>query len=452
MSVAAPLSHRFFAALLASLISIVPALVAADPAVDVAFRPLTGATGALAVDLQSGKEIFSHNADLKLKPASILKLAITYAALKEFGPDYTFATDFYISGKGTDRVLTVRGGGDPTLTNESMYVIAHEIAARGVSQIRSIVLDNSLFVGTNRSGARAYESAAHPLTLNFNSIRVWGCRGIDGVIRVGADPDSYAPQISAKVGSGKESILSMSSFDGPGKILTVTGTLSAEEPCVSAYRSVPNVDQYFGTVFRDYLLHVGIKVSGTVEIGKAPSTEPFYTFRSKPLIEIVTGLNHFSTNMIAESLLYLLGRSGDSASRDAGMRKLSSTLQSIGIESNEYALEDASGLSHDNQITVRAIAKILRAGLSDPTISAEYASSLSILGRSGTLKRRDSADGEIFMRGKTGSLDGVSSLAGTLITKRGAQLLLVLIENQVKEKGEASDWEDKIVRDLYRTY
>ena len=77
-------------------------------------------TGAIAVDLTTGKAVFAHNAGASLLPASNEKLALTYAALVVLGPTFRMRTELLGEGHLRDGVvwegdLVLRGYGDPTL-------------------------------------------------------------------------------------------------------------------------------------------------------------------------------------------------------------------------------------------------------------------------------------------------------------------------------------------------
>src|SRR5262245_56029900 len=58
-----------------------------------------GSSAAVAVDLASGRTLFARNADVALAPASNEKLAVTYGALVELGPDYRFRTEVLGDGR-----------------------------------------------------------------------------------------------------------------------------------------------------------------------------------------------------------------------------------------------------------------------------------------------------------------------------------------------------------------
>src|SRR5262249_33562028 len=97
--------------------------------------------------------LFEYNADEPLKPASVLKLFTTAAALQRFGPQFALETSVYLAGDE----LWVLGGGDPGLgderlaTRDGQTVLstfehwAALLRERGVTAISKIVLDDFVF-------------------------------------------------------------------------------------------------------------------------------------------------------------------------------------------------------------------------------------------------------------------------------------------------------------------
>ena len=85
-----------------------------------------------------------------MNPASVMKLVTTTVALELLGPAYTWRTEVHLAGKlqneRLDGDLILRGGGDPHLTMESLWMLLRDVRARGVREITGdLVLDRSLF-------------------------------------------------------------------------------------------------------------------------------------------------------------------------------------------------------------------------------------------------------------------------------------------------------------------
>jgi D-alanyl-D-alanine carboxypeptidase/D-alanyl-D-alanine-endopeptidase (penicillin-binding protein 4) len=91
------------------------------------------------------------NADVSVNPASTMKLVTTYAALEMLGPTHQWKTEFYTDGTLSNGVLRgnlyLKGGGDPKLNMERLWLLMRDLRANGVQQVTGdLVLDRSHFV------------------------------------------------------------------------------------------------------------------------------------------------------------------------------------------------------------------------------------------------------------------------------------------------------------------
>lgn len=91
------------------------------------------------------------NADVSVNPASTMKLITTYAALEMLGPTYQWKTEFFTDGTLSDGILHgnlyLKGGGDPKLNMEKLWLLMRDLRANGVRQVTGdLVLDRSYFV------------------------------------------------------------------------------------------------------------------------------------------------------------------------------------------------------------------------------------------------------------------------------------------------------------------
>ncbi|MGA9193751.1 MAG: D-alanyl-D-alanine carboxypeptidase, partial [Pseudolabrys sp.] len=100
-------------------------------------------SGLVLVMDADGNELVAQNADEPFVPASITKIVTAWLALEILGGDYRFQTRFYLDD---DRVLYVRGGGDPFLISEELALLAPRlVAAVGKQPLTGIVLDASYY-------------------------------------------------------------------------------------------------------------------------------------------------------------------------------------------------------------------------------------------------------------------------------------------------------------------
>src|SRR2546422_7667143 len=124
----------------------------------------------LVVD-EKGNELIAQNADQPFVPASVTKIVTAWLAMEGLGGDYRFETRFYLD---KDRVLYVRGGGDPFLISEELAPLATElVAAIGKEPITGIVLDASYYPSNLRIPGivdtdEAYNAPSSALAGNFN--------------------------------------------------------------------------------------------------------------------------------------------------------------------------------------------------------------------------------------------------------------------------------------------
>src|SRR5262245_10123116 len=100
-------------------------------------------SGLVLVMDEKGNELVVQNADRPFVPASVTKIVTAWLAMEVLGGDYRFETRFYLDD---DRVLYIRGGGDPFLISEELAQLALElVAVIGKQPLRGIVLDSSYY-------------------------------------------------------------------------------------------------------------------------------------------------------------------------------------------------------------------------------------------------------------------------------------------------------------------
>jgi len=430
-------------------------------ALEVLIEPSQVASTALvARDLGSAETIFDLNGGLPLKPASVLKLATSATALNQLGAEFVWKTEIGISGlsHGKAQVVSIRGVGDPSLTIESLWVLARRIRKAGVESIESIVLDESAFLDQKgRVGARAYEGGSSALAFNFNSVGLEICPsqvGKDATVII--DPSEAGALIEGRVATASKERepldiqdLSACQESSCNLIFKVSGSIARDAVCLQEYRSVERPAEYLAKVLRQLLRQLSVSGAQRIIFRAVPSSPNLsFSHASKSLRDVLVGLNNFSTNVTAEQLVFAIGSQQESYSAKLGLERISSYLRGLGVQSGQMQIVDGSGLSHENRLSAGAIVRVLEAQYQQPDSSVEFQGSLSIWGRSGTLKKRRPLPEGVLIRGKTGSLDGVSSLAGYIYRKGRAPIAFAILQNRVASKAKAVDIEDEAVEYL----
>lgn len=444
-------------------------LAAEDPhkAIRASIAAFSKRSAVSVIDLESGKPLFFLNDHRPLIPASVLKIVLSGAVLDRNDPERAFATEVWVEGRGSaPKSVIIRGGGDPSLTVESAWLLARRLRISGIREIETLGADNTAFIGVaTRGGGRAFEAGAAALSFNFNSVGVHVCPGdVGGDATVSIDPWESGiraeGRVSTVAGKGRSVTLSLDPVKRvPLLTYRVRGELGVNSECLTQYRSIEDPEQFFLETFRRLLEGVGITVKRYERDRVVTSSHTLLVAqRSKPLREILGDLNRFSNNFIAEQLLFLLGEKEILTAppqsffeRELGLARMSEYLHNVvGIDQQEFSFADGSGLSRENRLSAHAVTRTLRRIALTPSIAPEFETALSVAKRNGTLMRRKGFEERALIRGKTGTLDGVSSLAGYLTTARGRRIAYAVIQNGASGKDLAARRESNLVNTLWR--
>jgi D-alanyl-D-alanine carboxypeptidase/D-alanyl-D-alanine-endopeptidase (penicillin-binding protein 4) len=460
-------------------------------------------------ELDTGDVVYSHEADRLYTPASNTKLFTTAAALALIGPGYRVRTTVE-SATGPDKYgrlsgdLVLVGRGDPNLSGRTLPYnlktqrplspahvleeIADQVVAHGVKVIDGdIVADDSFFVYERYGSGWSQDdlvwewgAPVSALSINDNVVYVnilpaerVGERAFVGIApfaeyyhienRVLTSPAGTGPRkvfIQRQPGSNRLEIWGDIPLDDTG----VGEALAIEEPAEFCARLLWELLEKRGVVMygRTRARHTAMASLGTITVTtNAPSgggmdTQPISQppvvlaeHDSLPLGLDIQVINKVSQNLHAEMLLRLLGREkGTSGSIAGGLEVVRGFLTQAGVQPEEYAFYDGSGLSRQNLVSPRATARLLRYAAKQ-TWGAEYMESLPIAGVDGTLASRfKTLPPGVILRAKTGSLDHVNVLSGYLTTAKGERLVFsIMSNNQMLTNKKGADILDEIVRE-----
>jgi len=188
---------------------------------------------------------------------------------------------------------------------------------------------------------------------------------------------------------------------------------------------------------------------GSFRSGRTPKEAVLlYRADSEPLASLVRDMNKYSNNVMARHLFLALsaerhapGRAEDSA----GIVR--AWLHERGIVAPELVLENGSGLSRNERVGAATLAALLRSAWKSP-VMPELVSSLPIISVDGTLRRHGSAaSGRAHLKG--GTLDGVQSLAGYVLDRKGQRWIVVMMLNHAHANA-AQPALDALVEWVYR--
>ena len=348
---------------------------------------------AVVSELDDAHPVFARGTGVAM-PASTMKLLTSTAALATLGPEHTFTTRV-VRDRGNGIVLV--GGGDP-------------------------------FLGSKPAGGTAYPRRADVVTLARATARKLKADG-DHRVRLGYDatlftgprvdphwPDDYVPD---------------------GVVAPVTALWVDEGRPASGYGRVADPAAAAATTFASALHRSGIAVVGAPRPRRAdPSAAPLASVESAPLSEIVEQILTVSDNEGAEVLSHQVGlATGGEGSFADGARGVTRVLDSLGVPLHGAEVHDGSGLSREDRLDPDTLASVLALAASDahPELRAVI-TGLPVAGFSGSLETRfeDAApQGRGRVRAKTGTLTGVSALAGVATDLDGNPMVFVLMADRV---------------------
>ncbi len=356
-------------------------------------RASLGGFSILVVDPVSEKSIFSDQEGKARIPASVNKMLTAAAALSVLGPNTRLSTQTKISGSDVYLV----GGGDPLLPKAKGDNSLKSLAKKTIDALKSrnlknikLFYDDSLFTGPSLGPGWKTSFPKTGVAAPVSALRVGGAR-----IRAGSVARVLHPAKQA------------------------------------------------GQLFAKRLKKAGILVS-QVKGAQAPTgSSQLASVLSEPVSAIVEEMLRESDNDVAEVLAHLVGKKTvGEGSFAGGARATKLVLRQNGISSLNLNLFDGSGLSRRNKITSTTVAQVLTEMVrGDKPQWAAIATGLPVAGRTGTLDTRfdtkKTKAGAGVVRAKTGSLTGVSALAGTVLDKSGRLLVFVMMGNKVGSLSSA---------------
>ena len=185
--------------------------------------------------------------------------------------------------------------------------------------------------------------------------------------------------------------------------------------------------------------------------GRVPqNAQLIATFRHN-ISQILDRMMKKSDNFYAESMFYQTAasaRKGLARARDA--RDITKRLIArLGLGDNPYKIADGSGLSLYNYVSTELLCMLLRHAWRSPSIQDALLPSLPIAGVDGTLKdrmKKTSAQGNV--RAKTGTVTGISSLAGYCTAANGHQLCFAIINQGIMRAAAGKAFQDRVCKVL----
>ncbi len=421
----------------------------------------TSEVGISVFDLTTGEALYRHQDEKLYRPASVEKVITSVTALAELGTNYTFETSLRYTGhiendtlKGS---LYIIGGMDPELMDEDLNRLAEAVEAAGIRYVTDTIaadvsLMDSVYWGPGWSWddtPYSFQPYLSPLMLNRGCVDIEVtptqkdslpqvvCTPVSDYYSVVNEGKSHQPQ------AGKLTITR--DWLTNGNTFRISGNATRR---TTETLNVYNSQEFFFHTFLSRLQEKGIGASVQTYAECPLESDSLFTLK-RPISEVLDRALKESDNLCAEAMFYHLGV------RHAQHRRVSMAdgteaveafmVRALGFNPERYRIADGSGVSLYNYVSPRLLLEYLKYAYYNRDIFLELYEHLPIAGVDGTLKHRmkkTAAQGNV--RAKTGSVTGVSSLAGYVKAGNGHQLAFVIINQNVLKLSRARAFQNKV--------
>ncbi len=340
--------------------------------------------GIMVYDLTADTLVFAHNERQLLRPASTMKVLTAITALDYLEGSYRYSTSL----KYNDGDITVAGGMDPRFNTDDMNAFVEAIEKLKLDTIYGSLKADRSFKDDKLLGEGWCWDDKNPVLTPLP----WSRK------------DNFLEKFRQRLDDANITILPKDSIplDSLGNRIAVAS--SAVKPATLITRH-HTLDQILGRMMKE------------------------------------------SDNFYAETMLYQIAHrhGGRKASAKHAFYVMKQLIRKLGLNPSDYRLADGSGLSLYNYQTAELQTLLLRYAYHDSNIYSHLHSSLPIAGVDGTLKdRMKRTKGRNNVRAKTGTLSGISSLAGYLTTDSGSTLCFSIINQGIRRAAPAKAFQDKV--------
>lgn len=409
--------------------------------------------GIKVVSLGTQKCLYEHNPSKLFVPASILKLFTATAALYLLGSHFTFETSFCTNGVVNNNCLYgnlyLRGSGDPTFCYKQIEKLVLKLKDCGISHVQGdLVIDDSEFDEIHfgpgwmwDEGSVLFNSPISALNLNHNCVKV----------TVVSESTSERPLVRVEPAPSFMNVINNAQTSNSGSLscrrtkgdeIEVTGALS--ENTQSFQITVKNPREYTAHTLNHLFAKHTIELHGTTITGKTPEGVSVLALHQTPLKEVAWGTLKHSDNLYAECLCKKLAsiikkQQGTWAQGCTVIKEFLATH--VGLDPKTYKIVDGSGVSRYNLLAADQVVQLLTWLHASP-LGTEIISLLPAAGEIGSLKERLPGHA---LYAKTGTMTGITSLAGYLRTQSNDLLAFsILINGFVGPQNKYKALEDAI--------
>jgi D-alanyl-D-alanine carboxypeptidase/D-alanyl-D-alanine-endopeptidase (penicillin-binding protein 4) len=443
--------------------------------------------------LSDGRLLYARQPDLRVIPASTMKIVTAAVAADRLGWDFRFATRLDAIGAVRDGVLTgdlvVWSDGDPSIAAQDLRGAplfdewAAALRSAGIRRVNGrLIGDDGAFddepLGAGWAWdyvAAGYAAPSGALSYNENV----------AVLRVdpGPRPGTAAAIELGPPGHGLDVVNEVTTIEAsmpaaialarlPGSAaLVVRGSVPSGNGPLIRTTSIDNPTRFFVEALRLSLAGAGIPVTGgawdiddiadRTAIAASTARRRLAERRSEPLSSLIGYAMKVSQNFYGDMLLKTIGRAWDPPSgagstrpttTEKGRRAVRETLSAWQLPTDSLVMSDGSGLSRYNYLSADLLVGILRHAWADERLRGPFAAALPVGGHDGTLQSRMRASLlDRRIQAKTGTISNVRSLAGYAETTAGEKLAFAMVANHfIATNAEVDTVMERVLEEVVR--
>ena len=424
----------------------------------------TSDVGIAIYDLTADSMLYAYHSGKLYRPASVQKLFTAVTALHLLGADHAVQTLMLADSAQQDSILPgnlyLRGGFDSEFSEADMELMVEGLQRLGIRRIAGkVYADVSMKDSVPYNPGWSWDDAYYyyqpeltPLIYHKGYL----------TLRLTASSSRRRSRVSVYPETGLYPILNRTGGSGRFRLYRNLSTGSRQIIVQGRVRrrcteriTVPRPYELFADVFLSRLSAAGIQTGGYGGLRPAPLPADTLGGVARALQPILNRALKNSDNLSAESLFFQAAYEYVNAGRPSGERipctaadgaeAVRALFSEIGMDASAYGISDGCGLSPYDRTSADAVVVFLRYAASRPELFYPIYNALSVAGTDGTLRRRmrgTPAEGNV--RGKTGSVTGVSSLAGYLTAPDGHLLAFAILNQNARRSSEARKFQDAV--------
>lgn len=428
-----------------------------------------GLIGISVRSISSGEVLVEHNSDIRLHPASNMKLLTAVAAFNVLGGEYRFETEIRMDGKITGNELAgdlyLIGKGDPTLVVNDFKTFAEKIKSEGIDTITGDIIGDDTWYDDVRLSTDLvwtdeqyyYGAQVSALTASPNEDYDTGSimvevtpTKIDESPIITISPSTNYITIRNEAVTVRETVedeLIIERKHG-SNLITIKGKISRDAESIKELMAVWGVSEYAMNLFGQAFKENGITWNGTIKQNEVPKhAQLLLSRKSIPLSKLMVPFMKLSNNGIGEIFIKEMGKKVHGVgSWESGIAVMEKEMVLFGLDMKNIMIKDGSGISHSNLIPANELSYLLYKVQKKEWFS-DYLHALPIAGNEdrmigGTLRERMKG---LAVRAKTGTIEGVSTLSGYMETKNGVQLIISIMVNNLIDEDIGKVIEDELI-------